>query len=214
MRLRIGRAWILVGLAAAGAILFDGQEVQAKGGLSAGSGTTQPTGDPMYNYIFDVILLPDSTLDNGGFITIYDIPYLGSNPLTSQPNNKWGESIQDTGITPLGTPPITDNPTIPNITWVWNGSAIVNSSLTQSINLGDFTIGSTIELSSPPTPTLEYVGSLDGVNFSNMGIVTVSVPEPSSLILLVAGTGLLPLLYHCERQRRQRRSELQLQADA
>ena len=72
-----------------------------------------------------------------------------------------------------------------------------------SMDLGLFSIGSTIELDTPPTPTLQYAGTLDGTNASNQGLVAVTyVPEPSSVILLVMGAGSLPLPVSSERRRR------------
>jgi hypothetical protein len=193
---------ILAGIAALAVLMASGGEAHARG-IAIKSGMTQQTGDPMYNYIFEIDLLAGSTLERGGFITVYDIPFV-PNPLTSQPNISWGAATPLLGITPQGTPSTDpDNPNIFNVTWQWNGSAPIINSSSSDLDLGTFTFGTTIELSSPPSVTLLFVGSLDGVNFSNQGFVEINViPEPSSVVLLLAGVGTLPLFWLGERRRR------------
>jgi PEP-CTERM motif len=157
----------------------------------------------MFQYSFELILLPDSTLQTGGFVTIYDIPFLplppAPPPLTSQPSLSWGSETEFLGKTPTGFIG-TDNPALYNVTWQWNGAQI--NPMPNDMDLGRFTIGTTIELSSPPSVALVYVGSLDGVTASNQGIVLVNVPEPSSVVLLLAGVGTLPVFWLRERRRR------------
>lgn len=203
MSRRIRGASILAGLAMLGAALADGRAAHAAG-IVITSGTVIQTGDPTYEYVFDAQLLPGSSLHNGGFFTVYDLPGIPKAALTSQPSILWGSSIQLQGITPPGISP-TDDPTVYNVTWGWNGSTIT-SPPTSNLDLGTFVIGSTGELSSPPHPTLIYVGFLnDGVTPPNEGTITVtSIPEPSSVILLVLGAGALPLLVLRARRRRLR----------
>jgi hypothetical protein len=175
------------------------------GGIVAVMATSTPVGDPLFVYTFEVDLLPQSTLFAGGFITVFDIPFLGTPILTSQPNTLWGASIQNLGITPTGTPAITDDPTVPNVTWAYNGPTIANNSTTSDLDLGNFQIGLTVELDSAPTPTLLFVGSLGEGVFSNLGFVTVvGVPEPSSVALLLTGIAALPLFWHRHKTRSRR----------
>jgi hypothetical protein len=201
MTLQMKSLRILAGIAALAVLMGSGGEAHAKG-IAIKSGMTQQTGDPMFNYIFEIDLLAGSTLETGGFITVYDIPFV-PNPLTSQPNLSWGAETLLLGKTPQGTPSTDpDNPNIFNVTWQWNGAPIVNNS-SSDLDLGIFTFGSTIELSAPPSVTLLFVGSLDGVNFSNQGLVAINViPEPSSVVLLFAGIGTLPLFWLGVRRRR------------
>jgi len=194
--------WILAVLAAFAVLISSGREAHAKGGLVVTMGMTQQTGDPTYEYIFNAELLAGSTLQNGGFFTIYDLPALTAGALTSQPNIHWGASVQELGITPIGTV-VSDNPNIFNVTWQWNGASSIVAPPTSDLLLGTFIVGSTTELTSPPSATVVYVGSLDGINASNQGTVSInSVPEPSSVILLLAGVGSLPLYWLRERRRR------------
>ena len=177
------------------------------GGIVAVAATSTPVGDPTFVYTFEVDLLPQSTLSGGGFITIYDIPFLANPILTLQPNTLWGESVQNLGVTPPDSPPllIPDDPAVPNVTWQYNGPAIANDSATSNLDLGNFQIGLTVELASAPTPTLLYVGSLGGGLFTDQGLVTVvGVPEPSSVALLLTGIAALPLFWHRHKTRSRR----------
>jgi hypothetical protein len=201
MSRRIRGASLLAGLAV---ILAGGRAAQA-GGIIITSGTVIQTGDPTYEYIFDTQLLPGSSLHNGGFFTIYDLPGIPQTALTSQPSILWGSSIQLQGVTPPGISP-PDDPQVYNVTWGWNGSSPITAPPTSNLDLGTFVVGSTVELPSPPQPTLVYVGFLnDGVTPPNEGTIKVTfVPEPSSVILLVLGAGALPLFVLGARRRRLR----------
>jgi hypothetical protein len=199
MTLRMKCSWVLSGMVALSALAAPVGDAQA-GGIVAKSGMTSQIGDPMFDYNFQIDLLPQSTLSVGGFITIYDIPSLNGPPLTSQPS-VWGESVQDTGITPAGSPPLNkpplvDDPTVPNITWIYDGKTPLVNNTDKDVDLGIFTIGRTGELALAPSPTLLFIGSLDGINFSNLGFVEVNaVPEPSSVALLLVGVSTLPLVW-------------------
>ena len=121
MTLRIKGAWILAGLAAVGVTLVRGQ-VQALGGMVVTSGRPcRPV--ILYMNIYSLFdLTAGSTLDNGGFITLYDLPGIPAGALTAQPSIKWGSSVQLLGVTPSDIT-VTDSPTVYNVTWQWNGSA-------------------------------------------------------------------------------------------
>jgi hypothetical protein len=180
-----------------GGMLAAGGAARAAG-IIIKSGHTQQTSDPIYKYVFDVELLAGSTLQTGGFFTVYDFPELTKGALTSQPNLSWGASVQLTGITPNGAV-IDDNPAIYNVTWKWNGAPL-SAPPTSNLELGIFIAG---VIPDPVSTTLVYVGSLDGINASNQGTIDVTfIPEPSALILLLTSAGALPLLMLRERRRR------------
>ncbi len=200
MRREIKRGWLWAGLALVGVMFAGKHEAHAKG-IVITSGGTQKTGDPTYEYLFTVDLLAGSTLYNGGYFTIYDLPALTAGALTSQPSISWGASVQLVGNTPTGIV-VTDNPNIYNVTWQWNGSSPLVAGSSDLV-LGTFIVGLTTELSSPPSKTVVYVGSLDGTaGTTNQGTVGINaVPEPSSVILLLIGAGALPVYAVCNRRR-------------
>jgi hypothetical protein len=204
MALRVKRSYVLAVVVTLCGLVGGGRDAHA-GGIVAVMATSTPVGDPLFVYTFEVDLLPQSTLLPGGFITIYDIPFLTTPALTLQPI-LWGASVQNVGTTPSGTPPITDDPAVPNVTWQYNGAApIPNNSTTSNLDLGNFQIGLTVELASAPTPTLLFVGSLGEGLFTNLGSVTVvGVPEPSSVALLLTGIAALPLFWHRHKTRSRR----------
>jgi hypothetical protein len=201
MALRLKGSYVLGVVVTLCGLVGGGRDAHA-GGIVAVMATSTPVGDPLFVYTFEVDLLPQSTLLPGGFITIYDIPFLTTPALTLQPI-LWGASVQNVGTTPSGTPPITDDPAVPNVTWQYNGSTpIPNNSTTSNLDLGNFQIGLTVELASAPTPTLLFVGSLGEGLFANLGSVTVvGVPEPSSVALLLTGIAALPLFWHRHKTR-------------
>ncbi len=201
----IHRSRLLLGLAVVGAILVGESEARAAG-IKVTMGKTQPIDDPVYEYQFDIELQAGTALDSGGYITIYDLAGVYSGSTTSQPGTpadpglNWGSTVQLLGKSPTVGPSITDDPTLYNVTWQWNGSTIPASATDKS--LGVFTILTDLNSTPTPTPTLvNYVGSADGTTVSNSGTITVTtVPEPASVILLVIGAGALPL--YASRKRR------------
>ncbi len=195
MASRLGRVSLIAGCVAA--LISFGGFATAHGGIVIGSGRVMPIGDPTYEYVFDVQLTGGTTLNTGGYITVYDLPGVYAGSTTSQPSLLWGASIQYLGITPTGTPTITDSASIYNVTWQWNGPTVTNEG-TGNVDLGNFVI--TTNLTSPPAPTLVYVGSLGGNQYSNMGLVIV--PEPSSALLLGSAGVLVPAAVTLRRRRR------------
>jgi hypothetical protein len=171
-------------------------------GIIITRGAVSPVGDPSFAYTFDIQLAAGSTLLDGGLITVYDLPDITKSSLTSQPNRFWGESIQLTGVTPLNPNPVPfDSATLENVTWYYSGVTIDNSKGTNPLDLGNFSIGPIPE--NEPSVTLTYVGSLDGINATDTGFITVTaIPEPSSLILLLTAMVGAPLLVLRARQHR------------
>jgi hypothetical protein len=198
MRREFKVEWLLAGLAMIGMMLVGESEARAGStGIVITKGSTPSVGDPHYEYLFDIQLLPGSTLDPGGYITIYDLPEIDQFSLTGQPSASWGSSLQLLGRTPAGVT-ITDSPSIWNVTWQWNGAAISAPS-NANLDLGNFAVG---PIDQPVSPLLLYVGSLDGTNPTTPGQIQVNaIPEPSSVILMLTAAGLLPLYARIKRRR-------------
>jgi hypothetical protein len=178
-----------------------GAPVPSKG-IIITRGSVSPVGDPSFAYTFDIQLAAGSILQTGGLITVYDLPDITADSLTSQPNRFWGESIQLLGFTPSNPNPVpNDSPLLENVTWSYSGATIDNSGGTSSLDLGNFAIGPIPE--NEPSVTLTYVGSLNGMDATDTGFITVTaIPEPSSLILLLTAMVGAPLLVLRTRQHR------------
>ena len=81
-----------------------------------------------------------------------------------------------------------------------------------SVFLGEFTVTTTVDYPEgvtpyPPNAVLQFTFILDGVTGIGSPPITVnlqSVPEPSSVLLLAGGIGVLPVALLSKRRRRQR----------
>ena len=147
-----------------------------------------------WNYAANVTV--NQTINAGDFFTIYDFGTIapGSN---MQPTG-WTFSQALVGPTAALTTP-TDNPSILNLTWTYNGAApIVGSAAlgifsvvtsTDQLKTGQFTAQAT--RSSGPDA---------GTKISNIGSVSVPVPESSSLLPIVGVCGAALLLRFVRRQ--------------
>jgi len=133
-----------------------------------------------WNYAANVTV--NQTINPGDFFTIYDFGSIapGSN---TQPTG-WTFSQALIGPTAALTSP-TDNPNILNLTWTYNGAApIVGSAAlgifsvvtsTDQLKTGQFTAQAT--RSSGPDA---------GTKISNIGSVSVPVPEPTALFPILS----------------------------
>jgi hypothetical protein len=202
MKWRRGRgAWGVAALTMLAAMVAGGE---ARAGLTVPVITTQQIGDPIYEYLIDAVLQAGSTLSPGGFFTIYDLPSVPFDALAQGPNLFWGASIQPLGINPahLNGPPPVDDPTIENVTFQWNGASPIMAG-SSDLDLGIFRVAPTVELTSPPSGTVIYLSTLDGVNESNRGTVTINaVPEPTSIILMATAAVFVPFVYARGRRHR------------
>jgi hypothetical protein len=137
---------------------------------------------PTFTWNYSANVTVNETVNPGDFFTIYDFGSiaLGSN---HQPTG-WTFSQALVGPTAALTSP-TDNPNILNLTWTYRGTTpIVGSTAlgifsvvtaTDQLKTGQFTAQAT--RSSGPEA---------GSKISNIGNVTVPVPEPSGLLPIVA----------------------------
>ena len=168
------KAWILgLVLLGAGILIARGDIIPT---LSSVTGSS-----PTFTWNYTANVTVDETINTGDFFTIYDFGAIvpGSN---LQPTG-WTFSQALLGPTaPLTSP--TDNPSILNLTWTYTGSApIVGSAAlgtfsvvtsTDQLKVGQFTAEATRN-SGPNT----------GTKVSNIGSVSVPVPEPSTLLPIV-----------------------------
>jgi hypothetical protein len=132
-----------------------------------------------WNYAANVTV--DQTINTGDFFTIYDFGTIapGSN---TQPTG-WTFSQALVGPTAALTSP-TDNPNILNLTWTYTGTAPISGSAalgmfsiitsTDQLKTGQFTAQAT--RSSGPDA---------GTKVSNIGAVSVPVPESSALLPII-----------------------------
>jgi hypothetical protein len=147
-----------------------------------------------WNYAANVTV--NQTINAGDFFTIYDFGTIapGSN---TQPTG-WTFSQALIGPTAALTSP-TDNPNILNLTWTYNGTTPIAGSAalgifsvvtsTDQLKTGQFTAQGT--RSSGPDA---------GTKISNIGSVSVPVPESSSLLPIIAVCGAAVLLRFVRRQ--------------
>lgn len=127
-----------------------------------------------WNYTANVTV--DQTVTTGDFFTIYDFSSIM--PTTHFQPAGWTFSTALVGPTaPLTTP--TDNPGLWNLTWTYSGTSIVGSAA-----LGTFSAVTTTDQLKAGQFTgqgTRTTGPEAGSKVSNIGAVSVPVPEPSAL---------------------------------
>lgn len=230
MALSMKRLLMLAGVCSL-AIMFAGEHQAQAGIATVGkitvSGTYKPvTPDPQYLYDFKISLnapVPNpngvgtNTFSFNDSITFNGLPGVTSGSLSSAPPTMgspptvaWAAAIDD-----LHTAP----PDSSNITWTFLGSQTYSASTPAgpadgppgpSIFLGEFQVLTTANLSAVPFPdggTVTFSYTIDGVTTPGQFQI-FAVPEPSSVILLAAGVGLLPVFWLRDRRRRQKQQPI------
>ncbi len=136
---------------------------------------------PNFTWNYSANVTVDETINTLDFFTIYDFGTIapGSN---TQPTG-WTFSQALVGPTPSLVLP-TDNPSILNLTWTYNGAAPITGSAalgifsvitsTDQLKVGQFTAEAT--RSSGPNA---------GTKVDNIGTISVPVPESSSLLPII-----------------------------
>src|SRR5437660_12510739 len=151
---------------------------------------------PNFTWNYSANVTVDQTINPGDFFTIYDFGTIapGSN---MQPTG-WTFSQALVGPTAALTSP-TDNPNILNLTWTYNGAAPIVGSAA----LGIFSVVTSTNQLKTGQITAQGTRSSGpdaGTKISNIGSVSVPVPESSSLLPIVAVCGAAVLLRFVRRQ--------------
>jgi hypothetical protein len=195
MRRGFAGAWFMGGLALIGAMVVGGHEAQA-GGVSAKLGVGKG-GDPIFTYDAYVLLDADTTVPASSSLSAVFHGVTGVASGDSQtvifqynsfPDATWQVTltsdtitIQETNLTSFGG--------FPSQTEIFEVQ-IVTPSIPTGLSPGD-TISTTTTLGgSPPV---------------NGTITVFSIPEPSSMIMMLLGGAMLPFFAIRERARRSRR---------
>ncbi len=151
-----------------------------------------PTGSD-YNYSYNVELPNNSILKPGDFFTIYD--FAGYIPKSNNTPASFQFSSSNLGPTPSWTTP-SDNPSIPNLTWTYEGPQVQVGAL----NLGIFSAQSVFGETVNGFFTAEtHTNPGDQVN-NNITATPVpvpccpEVPEPTTFLLGLLGLPIISML--------------------
>jgi hypothetical protein len=165
----------------------------ASAGIIPASVTVTPEAGN-FRWTYAIVLPTDMKLQAGDYFTIYDFGGLVPNS-NVQPAN-WAFSTTNSGPVPPGLSP-SDNPSLPNLTWTYNGATIPSG----QIGLGNFWAVSTNSTSVTVAFTAQNPQASTGQSDRNIvdtlapapGSVTPpsGVPEPTTLALAALG---LPLM--------------------
>jgi hypothetical protein len=146
--------------------------------------STSPTGaDFTWNYTTNVTV--DQMVQKGDFFTIYDFGNFvtGSN---IQPAN-WTFSSSLIGTTP-SLVAVTDNPSLLNLTWTYNG----NTPISGSAVLGIFSVitdTNGLRTSDFAAQATRSTGPTAGTKIDNVGMVNVPIPEATTLVPILSVCG-------------------------
>ena len=147
-----------------------------------------PEGGGIYEWIYRAALEPDQTLRTGDFFTVYDVgSFLSANFGANDPSQQalFNVTQQPTGFDPpAGGPPESN---LPNFTVHYTGMNIVPDPTTGEVTLGNLVIRSTVNQRTDSFFSAQSANSFNGAPISNGGALSVPVPEPSSIAMLVAG---------------------------
>ena len=209
-------AWVMAGLAVLGAMMAGGGESRAAlTGITIGGGFQPGTGDPPYDYIFQVYLNPDSSLVSpyGSLYSLTHPDYFTINGLTGVTLFSATSQPED----PLGMiwVSVTSHS---SVTWAFYGTTSITNPANsgQELLLGTFEVQTTKDypIGQPPvSPGTSISYSFNVANgagnptHGGSGTITLAnllVPEPASstIVLLTGGTAALGGLVVRTRRRR------------
>ncbi|PYK30839.1 MAG: hypothetical protein DME57_05720 [Verrucomicrobia bacterium] len=135
---------------------------------------------PNFTWNYSANVTVDETVNKGDFFTIYDFSSIM--PTTTTQPVGWTFSTALVGPTaPLTTP--TDDPNLWNLTWTYSGAG----SIAGSAALGMFTVVTNTDQLKMGQFTAEATKSNDpaGTKVSNVGAVSVPVPESDALFPII-----------------------------
>ena len=143
--------------------------------------------DTVWNY--DIAVPAQTEVQTGDFFTIYD--FGNFIPGSNQQPVGWTLTAFGIGNTPAKTLP-TDNPSLLNLTWTYDGPTITGPSL----DIGAFrvtVVGSVtvLGISQFASQSTLASGPNAGTKLQNIGAIPVPIPEPTTLILLAIGAAFL-----------------------
>jgi hypothetical protein len=205
MSRRTKGTWILAGLALMAAVSAGGGVVRAGTVGLKGHITPLPGGSPfLYEFELD---LDAGQVAPGSSLTIGVPPkgLIGVNGLsgTSQPPTI-GPSHTDIWVVPFGGIVTTGSGpygTESSVTWDFSSGTTYNNSLgNPPVDVGQFNVQTVFSYPDNMPPSIPGVTIIDYIfkfadGSTQSGMITLTaVPEPSSVFLLLAGAGALPLL--------------------
>jgi len=183
MRSMSTRLLLTLGLAAIGAATAHADIIPVFQSVS-------PSGSN-FAWTYTADLTNDARLENGNFFTIYDFTGLvGGAAGVTHSNPNWTVQVNNTGMTPP-TVIASDDATIPNLTFVWNGTT-----LNGPANLGTFTAISNSnaqKLDDFTSRTIKNVGAAAGTPIDNIGKDAIPTPGTASAIPLPGAVAMFPL---------------------
>jgi hypothetical protein len=198
MRPRIKGAWLAAGIALLGAMIAGGEARAGSRGITIDPGGIKPgTGDPPYDYIFYVYLDPDFEIQASGSplnffqvgSTTTPLVGVGTDSLTHQPT-----SIPSVVWTPL--------PGTEEVSWTFLGNTSIPNTTSSNLFLGEFIVQTDKSYTSPPdkpgtiidyTFTVFDLATHTTISGSN-SFTLVSIPEPSSVVMLAAGAAAIAVM--------------------
>ncbi len=210
--------WIVAGLCGLTAMLVGLRDAEAGSSSITITGGYMPGGgDPPYDYIFNVYLDAPSTPGTNTFkyadsFTIDGLPGVETGSTSNEPSDfptvVWAAQASDKVLTPGGTAPYQSD-----FTWTFAGTTTYTATtppggpMGASVWLGTFTVESVYANCTttpfPPGAQVDFTYTLDGGTQTGSGSFQImSIPEPSSLILLAVGAGVLPLIRLRKQSRR------------
>jgi hypothetical protein len=170
---------------ALGLLALAGTAFIAQGSIGLEEPSISPT-NGAFTWNYSGTVFSGETVTQGSFFTIYDFGNFNSNS-NVQPAD-WKFTTGTSGITPIGTPTVKDDPSIPNLTWTYTGLTSITGANVIG-NLGTFSVITNTnqirdgEFAAQATSTNQ--GSADFTQ-RNVG---VPIPEASTLLPILSICG-------------------------